>query len=237
MSGRLYRARALLARPGAWLGVDPGGGYAVRLGPNRRARVNLTVDEAVFRALVEQPGLRIRPDGGWTLRPEAETSQAPAPGRPGIIDGVRTLMQADGRAVVRAANLGETPIAWLARRRDAQGRPWLTPAQVAAGERLTREGEAALSGPSLTMRWDALPRAGGGSSARVEPSDRALSAGRRVAAALDACDPRSRAIIQQVCLQGSSLSLAERELGLRRRHGKTLMQKGLQALADHYRIG
>jgi hypothetical protein len=237
MTGRLQRARALLARPGAWMGAEADGGYAIRLAPTRRARVNLTIDEAIFLALVELPGLRVRSKGGWTLRAEVEAGEAPAPGRPGIIDGTRTIMQADGRPVAHAANLGETPIAWLARRRDSEGRPWLTPAQVAAGERLTREAEAALSGPSLTMRWDALPRSGGGSSARMEPGDRALSAGRRVALALDACGPRLRGIVQQVCIQGSALSLAERELGLGRRRGKILLQQGLQALADHYRIG
>ncbi|QQQ19606.1 hypothetical protein JIP62_05825 [Brevundimonas vitis] len=237
MTGRLQRARALLARPDAWIGAEASGGYAIRLAPTRRARINLLLDEALFRALIEQPGLRARTAGGWTLRREPASANTPSPGRPGVIDGTRPLMQPDGRVALHPANLGETPIAWLARRRDAQGRPWLTPAQVAAGERLTREAEAALSGPSLTMRWDALPRAGGGSSARVEPGDRALSAGRRVARALDACGPRLRGIFQQVCIQGSALSLAERELGLGRRRGKILLQQGLQALADHYRIG
>ncbi|MDZ4362800.1 DUF6456 domain-containing protein [Brevundimonas sp.] len=31
--------------------------------------------------------------------------------------------------------------------------------------------------------------------------------------------------------------MAERDLGLGRRRGKVLLQQGLQALADHYRIG
>ena len=87
------------------------------------------------------------------------------------------------------------------------------------------------------MRWDALPRSVGGSSARVEPGDRALSASARVDAALQAVSPRVRALVVQICLNSSSLQLAERTLGLRRRQGKTLLKQGLQALADHYRIG
>ena len=41
----------------------------------------------------------------------------------------------------------------------------------------------------------------------------------------------------RICLESSSLQLAERELGLRRRQGKTMLKQGLQALAEHYGIG
>ena len=236
----LERARSLLDRPGAWLDQS-GGAYPLRLGGDRRGRVVLTLDEAAFRALVERPGLRRRDGGGWLRRlaPAANTSLSPSPppGRPGLIEGERPVMEADGRLSTRRANLGESPVAWLARRKDASGRPWLSPAEVTAGERLRLDGEIALSGPSLTMRWDALPRSGGGSSARVEPSDRALSAGARVEAALSACGPRLRALVERVCIHGTSLQLAEQDLSLRRRQGKTVLKQGLQALAEHYGIG
>ncbi|MNS51659.1 hypothetical protein D3C72_843490 [compost metagenome] len=201
----------------------------------------LTLDEAAFRALVERPGLRRRDGGGWLPRPRPATNTSlapsPPPGRPGLIEGERAVMEADGRLTTRRANLGESPVAWLARRKDASGRPWLSPAEVAAGERLRRDGEIALSGPSLTMRWDALPKAGGGSSARVEPTDRALSASARVEAALSACGPRLRALVEKVCIHGTSLQLAEQDLSLRRRQGKTVLKQGLQALAEHYGLG
>ena len=236
----LERARSLLDRPGAWLDQS-GAAYPLRLGGDRRGRVVLTLDEAAFRALVERPGLRRRDGGGWLPRPtpDRNTSLSPSlpPGRPGLIEGERPVMETDGRLTTRRANLGESPVAWLARRKDASGRPWLTPAEVAAGERLRLEAEIALSGPSLTMRWDALPRSGGGSSARVEPSDRALSASARVEAALAACGPRLRALVERVCIHGPSLQLAEQDLCLRRRQGKTVLKQGLQALAEHYGIG
>ncbi len=234
-SNPVERARRMLARPGAWIDQQDGR-YPIRVGGDRRSRVSLTLDEAGFRALVADPGLRGRANGGWTARPTADAS-APAPGRPGILPGEIMVMEADGRMTPRAGNLGESPIAWLARRRDASGRPWLTPAEVAAGERLRQDGELAASGPSLTMRWDALPRSGAGSAARVEPGDRALSAATRVEAALNAVSPRVRAFVVHVCLRSSSLQLAERELGLRRRQGKTLLKQGLEALAEHYGIG
>lgn len=240
MSRSLERARSLLQRPGAWL--DQGdGAYSLRLGGDRRGRVVLTLNEAAFRAVVERPGLRLRPGGGWLPRLDGaarDDARAGAPpGRPGVIEGERSVMEADGRLTTRRANLGESPILWLARRKDQSGRPWLTPAEVAAGERLRAEAERALSGPSLTMRWDALPRArSGGGAVRVEPSDRALAASARVQAALAACGPRLRAIVEQVCVHGGSLQLAEQALCLRRRQGKTLLKQGLQALADHYGI-
>ncbi|KQS54056.1 hypothetical protein ASG17_14015 [Brevundimonas sp. Leaf363] len=225
-----------MGRPGAWLDAE-GGGYGLRLGGDRRARVVVTLDEAAFRALVERPGLRVRNGGGWTGRNAPEPAAAPAPGRPGHIEGQRAVMQADGRLALRPANMGETPIAWLLRRKDRYGRPWLTPAQGVAGERLSRDAEIALSGPSLTMRWDALPRAGGGSSAVAEPGDRTLAAARRVAAALGACPPQTRLMLDSICVRGRSMQLAEGRLGLRRRQGRAVLIQGLDALAKHYGLG
>lgn len=232
------RARGLLAR-GGWIDVARADGtYALRLGADRRGRAALTLDETTFRALVEEPGLKARPGGGWLVRPPATRSEGPAPGLPGRIEGERPLMEPDGRLILRRANLGESPIAWLMRRKGPDGRPWLTPDEAAVGERLRLDAEIAGSGPSLTMRWDALPRAGGGGSAsRPEPGDRALAAGRRVARALNRLDPRQRAVLVRICLAGSSLQLAEQEAGLRRREGKRLLKAGLQTLARHYCVG
>lgn len=237
MSRTVERARSLLERPGAWLD-QTGGGYPLRLGGDRRGRVVLMLDEAAFRAVVERPGLKRRDGGGWLPRRTGDPAAPSAPaGRPGVIEGERPVMEADGRISLRRANLGESPVAWLARRKDQSGRPWLTPAEAAAGERLRAEAEIALTGPSLTMRWDALPRAGAGGTARMEPGDRALSASARVEAALAACGPRLRGMVERVCIHGASLQLAEQDLFLRRRQGKTVLKQGLQALAEHYGLG
>lgn len=232
------RARGLMAR-GGWIDVAaPDGTYALRTGADRRARATLILTEASFRELVQSPGLKARPGGGWVRRTVAAQAPTPAPGTPGRIEGERAVMEADGGVSLRRANLGETPLAWLARRRDASGRAFLSPAEAAAGERLRSDAEIALSGPSLTMRWDALPRTGGGgSSARAEPGDRAMAAGRRVARALATMDARTRRLVEQVCIREGSLQLAEREAGISRRGGKAVLKAGLQALANHYGIG
>lgn len=241
MSGPAARARRLLARPYGWIEAASGGGYAVRSGADRRARVQLILGEADFRALVADPGLKARPGGGWKARRTGEAraearAEAPPPGRPGLVEGRRDVMDADGTMRSLRANLTGSAIAWLAGRSNSDGQPWIERAERAAAERLGADAEIALAGPSLTMRWDALPRSGGGSAARVEPGDRAMAAARRVEAALAACGP-ARGMVEQICVRVTSLQAAEQALGLRRRAGKALLKQGLRALADHYRIG
>ena len=236
ITGVVARARRLLARRGGWIEAVAEG-YGLRSGGDRRSRVVLILDEAGFRQLVEDPGLRGRPGRGWVARTAApERPFAPEPGRPGMIEGSRTVMEGDGRPVLRRANLGQSAVAWLARRKTADGQPWLLAAQVAAAARLGLDAEMAERGPSLTLRWDALLRAGAGSAVQAEPGDPAMAAARRVEAALAACGS-ARPIIEAICIRASALQAAERDLGLRRREGKILLQKGLAALAVHYRIG
>lgn len=226
----------MLEQPGVWLDTAPCG-YAVRRGRDRRGRVVAALTEAEFRALAAEPGLRARAGGGWSLRASGDrTEPPPPPGRPGLIPGQRLLMEADGRLTSRPANIARSPVAWLAARKDADGRTFLGPAEVAAAERLGFDAETALKGPSLTMRWDALPRSGGGSAARMEPGDRAMAAARRVEAALSACGP-ARGMVEYICIRASALQVAEQGLGLRRREGKALLRQGLKALAAHYGIG
>ena len=227
------RAVARLARPGAWLeAVD--GGYLVRAAADRRRRPALRLDEAGFHVLAETPGLRPRAGGGWILRAQPSRRAAPPPGRPGVVLGARSASEAGGRTITHAVNLGESPLAWLARRRDAQGRPWLTPAEIAAAERLRMDVERAGLIGRLTMRWDGQPRGGG---VRIDPAEQARAAKARVASALEAAGPGLREMLERVCLVGSALEAAERELSLPRRAGKTVLKLGLQRLAAHYRIG
>lgn len=227
-----------MARREGWLEAA-GSVYGVRVGRDRRSRILLTLDETGFRQLVEDPGLRARPGGGWVARPSAgRDTDRSQPGRPGMIEGVRSIMERDGQITARRANLAHSAVTWLARRRDGEGRPLLTPAQVAAADQLGRDAEAALRGPSLTMRWDALPRSGSGGSAagRSEPGPAALAAARRVEAALAACGS-ARGMVEAICIRASALQAAERDLGLRRSEGRSLLDAGLSALAAHYRLG
>jgi len=230
------RAARMLAGPGAWLEPAGQGGYLVRGSADRRRRPALRLDEAGFAVLSREPGLAPRTEGGWRLaRPPARERPSVA-GRPSVIEGQRLVMEADGRAVMKAANLGESPIAWLARRRDSRGEAWLTVAEIAAAEKLRDDFVLAGTLGRLTMAWDAGPRTRGGRGPGVEPAERARAATDRIARALDDVGPGLREILEHVCFAGTALEAAERSLDLPRRAGKTVLKLALQRLSRHYGI-
>lgn len=236
MSAAAERARRFLARRGAWL--EPAGDrYLVRAGPDRRLRPLQRLGETEFLALARAPGLVVRRGGGWVLRRRGDDAPVPPPGRPGLIEGERAVMEADGRLTRRRVNLGESPVMWLARRKAADGQPWLTAAEAAAGERLREDAELASLAPPVTQRWDGLPRRAGGTASPFAPALRTLRARDRVRAALDAAGPGLAEILERVCIHGSALRAVERQLGLEQRTGRALLKQALQRLAAHYRIG
>lgn len=230
----IERALRGLARPGAWLDAAGEGAYAVRLSDDRRRRPMLRIDDATFAALAREPGLRARPEGGWRLARVPRPNPAPPPGRPSLIEGQRRIVDPDGHEVTRAANLGESPIAWLARRRDARGEPWLTQTEVAAAEKLRDDYVSAGTVGRLTMAWDAGPKARGGRGPGVDPAEKARAAKDRIARAMAEVGPGLREILEHVCLAGTALDAAERSLGLPRRSGKAVLKLALGRLAQHY---
>lgn len=225
---RAERAMRLLERPGAVV-EQRDGAYGVRLGASRRRRVMLTLDEMAFMILAREATLKPRLEGGWSMvaRPE---NYAPPAGRPSVVEAA---VEVENRVVQR--NLGESPIAWLARRRDSQGRPWLSAVEAAAAERLREDYERLGTLGRMTMRWDATPRVDGGAPA-LSPAERDHATRERIAQALTAVGPGLREILERICLMGSALEAAERSLKLPRRSGKTLLKLALQALARHYRM-
>ena len=230
------RAVEVLSRAGAYL--EPVGlAYAVRIGPDHRRRPLLQLDEVVFRALVREPGLKPRVEGGWLLAPRVIAPPVPPPGRPGMMQGERLVAEPDGRLTPRRANLGESPIAWLARRRDAAGNPWLGAAEVMAAERLREDMERAGTLGRLTMDWSGAPKSGGRNPRSLDPAERARSAKDRVRAALNAVGPELSPLLERICLMGSALAATERDLGLPRRTGKTQLKAALARLARHYGLG
>lgn len=231
------RALRVLSRPGAWLDAAGEGGYLVRLAEDRRRRPALRIDEAAFVALTREPGLRVRSGGGWRLARVPQASPAPEAGRPSLIAGRRQIIDPDGRSVTRTANLGESPIAWLARRRDARGEAWLTLVEIAAAEKLRDDFVTAGTVGRLTMAWDAGPKARGGRGPGVDPAEKARAAKDRIARALADVGAGLREILEHVCFAGTALEAAERSLGLPRRSGKAVLKLALGRLAAHYGLG
>jgi hypothetical protein len=226
------RALAYLRQPLARV-ERVGSGYRLRLGPDRRTRPAMSFEAAVFDALAAKGALSPYRDGWVLARTARALEAADRAGRPGVIEGERAVVEPDGHIVPRRANLGESPIAWLARRRDSRGQPWLTPPEIAAAMRLRADHDLCGVQGRLTMDWSGMPRSGAGWTG-VDPAETHRAARQRVANALAAVGPGLREVLESVVLTGSALEAAERAQGLPRRAGKTVLKLALGRLAEHY---
>ncbi|AWX92237.1 helix-turn-helix domain-containing protein [Paracoccus mutanolyticus] len=142
----------------------------------------------------------------------------------------------DSRRRRMRVNIAESPLLMLARRREADGSPFLSPEIVAAGERLREDFELAQMGPRITQNWDrfltagvdvsGLPAGFGGGSE---------SARNRVAAALRELGPGMGDMCLRVCCFLEGIEMTERRLGWSARSGKIVLRLALMRLERHYR--
>jgi len=139
---------------------------------------------------------------------------------------------------VPAVNGAESPLAWLAGRRDAAGRPMLSATEVQAGERLRADLSFAQLTPRITMGWSGIPITGdrGASAAGCgrDLADNVIAARARVNAALKAVGPELSDILVDVCGHLRGLEEIARAEGWPRRAARLLLQRALSALARHY---
>jgi hypothetical protein len=179
-------------------------------GPSRAARLVLT------------------PEG----RARAQLTQGEA-----AVEPARALQGDIVRQGAILVDAAESPLAWLARRRDKTGAPLLSEDCFQAGERLRRDFDAAQTLPRVTSRWDGMP--GGG---RAQPhagpvTDMALAARQRVEAALQATGPEFAGLLMDVCGFLKGLETIELERRWPRRSGRIVLELALLRLARHYGIG
>jgi hypothetical protein len=144
----------------------------------------------------------------------------------------REIMTADGVVSV-TVNDGESPLAWLARRKGRDGRGLISPNQFAAGERLRADFTRGNLSPRVTSNWGAPTGRRGGAGAG-EMTDLALAARQRVRLALEACGPEFSGILMDVCCFLRGLEDIERERGWPSRSAKIVLQLALDRLARHY---
>ena len=132
----------------------------------------------------------------------------------------------------------ESPLAWLARRRDKAGRPLIEPRELDAGERFRADFHFAQMMPRVTANWslDAPSTRRGGGAAAPELRDNVLAAQERVRRALKAVGPELAGVLVDVCGHLHGLEQAERGNGWPARSGKVVLQLALQSLARHYRL-
>ncbi len=133
-------------------------------------------------------------------------------------------------------NAAESPLAILGRRREKDGKPFLSPDLVDAGERLREDFELAQMGPRVAQNWDRFltggidrggfrPGGGGGGSEAARA---------RVAAALADLGPGLGDVVLRVCCFLEGLEAAERRMGWSARSGKIVLRIALQRLRRHY---
>ncbi|MGJ0507504.1 MAG: DUF6456 domain-containing protein [Methylocystis sp.] len=97
-------------------------------------------------------------------------------------------------------NDAESPLAWLARRKGADGKAFLGPAQVEAGERFRRDIEQAQILQRVTASWEATASASRrGAPAGVVVTDLVIDARKRLSRACEAVGPDLAGLLTDVC--------------------------------------
>ena len=133
-------------------------------------------------------------------------------------------------------NLAESPLAALARRRDAKGKPFLRDDLVHAGERLREDFELAQMGTRVTQNWDNFltPGTGGAPKRGGGIVDAPSAARARVAAALADLGPGLSDVVLRCCCYLEGLETTEKRLGWSARSGKIVLRIALMRLKRHY---
>jgi hypothetical protein len=131
-------------------------------------------------------------------------------------------------------NEAESPLAWLARRKDRAGRAMLDPASFAAGERFRRDFTLGGLQPRVTSDWS-NPLSGAAVGDRgMHITDLMVAARQRLDAALNALGPELGSLITDVCGFLKGLETVEAEHGWPARSAKVVLGIALARLASHY---
>ncbi|MFC6687123.1 DUF6456 domain-containing protein [Jhaorihella thermophila] len=195
--------------------------------PGRVSRYRVT---AAGRAALGRMLARAENRASSAAEPGFAEAQAAIPGQPGAAtaQGGRTRRSRYG--------LGENPLVLLARRRDRDGKPFLSEELVAAGERLREDFELAQMGARVTQDWDRFLTAGvqGGLRAGQGGGRGAEAARERVARALTELGPGLSDVALRCCCYLEGLEEAERRMGWSARSAKIVLRIALQRLKRHY---
>ncbi len=200
-------------------------------GPNS-VRYRITEDgRSCLKRLLAVDAVKRQPPTGFAERGNPFLAQHQLPGTRQVMD------HATGRPQQIKVNLGEDPLGWLARRKGPDGKPFLTPDEVEAGERLRTDFELAQLGPSVAQDWRKFLTPGdrlAGSPPRGGPAGGPMAARDRVSAALAVVGPGLADAVLRVCCFLEGLEACERRMGWSARSGKVVLKIALQRLAVHY---
>ena len=150
------------------------------------------------------------------------------------LPGARAVATPEGEIDALRVNLGESPLGWLARRRGPDGTPFLTSAEVEAGEQFRVDFEAAQMGPRVTQDWRAFLAPNDAGRGPSGPAEGPRAARDRVARALETLGPGLADVALRACCFLEGLEATERRMGWSARSGKVVLKIALQRLAIHY---
>jgi hypothetical protein len=239
-----------LARKGAYAApVDAatieGRQYAVFSPRNGFARAIATISDAMVACACRQGWLAAEQDGA-RLRLSAAGARALRRARSGG-GGPPSCQTRDKQSAPRARGAApptpgvgkqESPLAWLRRRKDKDGRPLISEAQFTAGERLRNDYWRGQLMPRVTADWSQSAtsrrtrRAGPGVG--VELGDGVVAARQRVGRAMRAVGPELASILIDVCCHEMGLQAAGRAQAWPERATKVVLDLALTRLARHY---
>ena len=190
--------------------------------PGRISRYRITAAgrTALGRMLAETENrARSQKENGFA---EAQTGFAP--------------QQATGQGARRLRyNAAESPLSALARRKDRDGQPFLTPELVQAGERLREDFELAQMGPKATRNWDQLAPGGSGfDGPSGGTGDGCARAHERMTRAMEYLGEGLADVALRCCCYLEGLEVAEKRMGWSARSGKIVLRIALQRLHQHY---
>ncbi len=138
------------------------------------------------------------------------------------------------------APVADSPIGWLARRRDADGKPFLTRDEVTAAERLRADFERSQMAPGVTQDWQRFLTSGVQGGMRVSAQERDVDGGagaarERLSDALGALGPGLSDVALRVCCFLEGIEAIETSMHWSRRSGKVVLKIALSRLAAFYR--
>lgn len=132
-------------------------------------------------------------------------------------------------------NATESPLTALARRTDKDGKPFLSPELVAAGERLREDFELAQMGPRITQNWEKFLTGGACGDWSVTSGQGGSSdARKRVMTALSDLGPGLADVVLRCCCFLEGMEAVERRMGWSARSGKIVLRIALIRLRAHY---
>lgn len=132
-------------------------------------------------------------------------------------------------------NAAESPLTYLARRKEKDGTPFLAPELVAAGERLREDFELAQLGPRVAQNWDRFLTGGTRRDFKFTEGEGGSSAAReRVLNALRELGPGLGDVAMRTCCFLEGMEQVEKRMGWSARSGKIVLRIALSRLKAHY---